>query len=381
MFVMEYLHRVDTFRHGPFTFQTGVDMPAVDTILVRINDAQQRFAGSPLSSVAEQLEKEVVVSSIFGTNSIEGGTLSEEETRQVVALTPEQVANIEQQRVQNIKAAYDYSKACAGQENWQLDVEFIVHVHKLVTHALPDEYNQPGLLRDNPKHIVTKVGSAAHGGVYKPPQCGEDVELLLQTLVSWHAQLHEQGLPALIRAPLIHFYYELIHPFWDGNGRVGRVIEATILQQAGFQYAPFAQASFYHQHIHRYFALFNQGRKQAQLKQGFPNTDFVAFFLDGILQSINNLHDRVNFLIGVMLFDSRVQHLYQGKSINDRQYAIVTQIMRHGPVMLKELAQMPWYRALYIKLTDKTKSRDLHKLKELGLLRQESTGLLMPGSI
>jgi Fic family protein len=217
--------------------------------------------------------------------------------------------------------------------------------------------------------------------VYKPPQCGEDVELLLQTLVSWHAQLHEQGLPALIRAPLVHFYYELIHPFWDGNGRVGRVIEATILQQAGFQYAPFAQASFYHQHIHRYFALFNQGRKQAQLKQGFPNTDFVAFFLDGILQSINNLHDRVNFLIGVMLFDSRVQHLYQGKSINDRQYAIVTQIMRHGPVMLKELAQMPWYRALYIKLTDKTKSRDLHKLKELGLLRQESTGLLMPGSI
>jgi len=59
MFVMEYLHRVDTFRHAPFTFQSGVDMSAVDTMLLRISDAQQRFVGSPLSSVAEQLEKEV----------------------------------------------------------------------------------------------------------------------------------------------------------------------------------------------------------------------------------------------------------------------------------------------------------------------------------
>ncbi|MFC2503586.1 MAG: Fic family protein, partial [Cardiobacterium sp.] len=41
-----------------------------------------------------------------------------------------------------------------------------------------------------------------------------------------------QGVPALIRAPLVHYYYEIIHPFWDGNGRVGRVLEASILLRA-----------------------------------------------------------------------------------------------------------------------------------------------------
>jgi fido (protein-threonine AMPylation protein) len=51
--------------------------------------------------------------------------------------------------------------------------------------------------------------------------------------------------PAAIRAPLVHFYYEQIHPFWDGNGRVGRVIEATLLQAAGYRYAPFAMARHY----------------------------------------------------------------------------------------------------------------------------------------
>ncbi|WP_365303207.1 Fic family protein [uncultured Thiodictyon sp.] len=51
--------------------------------------------------------------------------------------------------------------------------------------------------------------------------------------------------PVLIRAPLVHYYYEQIHPFWDGNGRVGRVIEASLLLGEGFRYAPFAQARYY----------------------------------------------------------------------------------------------------------------------------------------
>lgn len=46
----------------------------------RVKDAHDRFIALPLSQVANRLEHEVVVSSIFGANTIEGGTLSEEET-------------------------------------------------------------------------------------------------------------------------------------------------------------------------------------------------------------------------------------------------------------------------------------------------------------
>ena len=45
-----------------------------------------------------QLEKDVVVSSVFGTNTIEGGELSEEETEQALSLSPEQIQNSQQQR-------------------------------------------------------------------------------------------------------------------------------------------------------------------------------------------------------------------------------------------------------------------------------------------
>lgn len=372
---------IDTARHGPFTFQIGVDGADVETMLLRINDAQQRFRGSPLAQVANQLEKEVVVSSIFGTNSIEGGTLTEEETRQAVELNPSQLQDTEQRRAHNLNQAYKLSQRAANTPGWLLDVAFVRNIHAVITDGLADEYNQPGLLRDNAKGIVTHVGDQAHGGRYKPPQFGGDVALLLEQLVHWHQQLVDAEVPVLIRAPLLHYYFELIHPFWDGNGRVGRVLEATLLQAEGYLYAPFAQARYYFEHIDQYFSLFNHCRKQAEKKIDNPNSDFVQFFLAGMLSSIHKLHDRVNNLVNVLLFENELKRRHDEKEINSRQYAIVSQIMQAGTMSLSELRRAPWYLALYTRLTDKTKQRDLAQLKTEGLINQDKDNRLWPGCI
>ncbi|MGV8059766.1 MAG: hypothetical protein AB2L12_17365 [Smithellaceae bacterium] len=79
--------------------------------------------------------------------------------------------------------------------------------------AFPHKYNKPGLIRNNPKNIVTHVGDTAHGGHYKPPQYDGDIELLLNHQATWNNALATAEIPALIRAPLVHHYFELIHPF------------------------------------------------------------------------------------------------------------------------------------------------------------------------
>ena len=128
----------------------------------------------------------------------------------------------------------------------------------------------------NPKGKITTVGDEAHGGRCKPPQYSGDVKLLMGKLIEWHDCLLEHEVPAPIRAPLIHFYYETIHPFWDGNGRVGRVIEATLLQAAGYRYAPFAMARHYLDNIDEYFTLFNTCRKIAEKHGAAPNQPFIC---------------------------------------------------------------------------------------------------------
>lgn len=365
------VNRIETLRSGVFKLQIGLELEDVALLYQRVEDAQKRFKDSPLTHVASSLEKEVVVSSVFGTNTIEGGTLTEEETEQALSLTPEQIQNTEQKRAYNLKQAYDFIKEISVQDRWQPSLEDVCEIHRLVYDGISSDntHNQPGVLRTNIEGLVTRVGNAEHGGVYKPPQLGKDIHLLLQSLIDWNHQLAHSGVPALIRAPLVHLYFELIHPFWDGNGRVGRVLEAGILYADGFRYAPFAQVNFYLKNIHQYFAAFNHCRKAADKKHPKPNLEFVSLFLEGMLETINHLHDRVSRLVHVVLYETQIKRLHDERKINDRQYAIVNQVLKVGaPVVLAELRKEPWYVALYSKLTDKTKSRDLSNLKKLGLL-------------
>jgi len=380
--IPEYLAEVDIARFGPFTFLVGVDAALVETPLLRVTDAHERFQASPLAQVADRLEKEVVVSSVFGTNSIEGGALSEEETQLALDLNPDRVQDIEQRRALNIKAAYDLAREAAAQPNWRLDRPFIQALHEAITRDIPHEHNRPGLLRDNPKATPTYVGNQAHGGRYKPPQFGGDIRRLLDALLSWHRELESCQVPVLIRAPLVHYYYELIHPFWDGNGRVGRVIEASLLLREGFRYAPFVQARFYLSQIDRYFALFNRCRKAADKRRPHPNTDFVAFFLEGMLSTLNALHDRVNDLVILLLFENELKRLHDAKEINARQYAIVSQVLEAGGnLSLADLRRAPWYLGLYTQRTDKTKQRDLRRLREKKLLVLDMDNRLWPGCV
>lgn len=374
--------RVETFRSGVFKFQIGLSEQDLNILLQRVMDAQIRFSSSPLSSVASSLEKEVIVSSVFGTNTIEGGELSEVETEQALLLLPEQVGSIQQKRALNISNAYDYIRTVSSQKNWQPTLESVREIHRLVYDGLEanSEMNQPGLLRDNPEGVVTSVGNAEHGGIYKPPQLGADIKLLLESLLDWNRALVDARVPVLIRAPLVHLYFEIIHPFWDGNGRVGRVLEAGILYAEGFRYAPFAQANFYLKNIHQYFTLFNHCRKLAKKKVESPNNDFVNFFLKGTLETINHLHDRVNYLVKEVLFEARLKKLLDEKDINQRQYAIMNAVLQNRSLLnLSLLKKQPWYLALYLKLTEKTKSRDLIQLKNLKLLLVDEQGNITCG--
>jgi len=372
--------KIETDRFGPFVFQVGADPEALAVSLQRVEDAHELFIKTPLNQVASRLEKEVVVGSVFGTNTIEGGTLTEDETATALDSDPALVKEVEQRRAVNIKAAYDLSQKMAAKPDWSLNIDFILDLHRLITQDIPHPDNRPGLIRNNPKERVTYVGDEAHGGRYKPPQYDKDIWRLLEALVEWHRDLVGAAVPALIRAPLVHLYFEQIHPFWDGNGRVGRVIEATLLQAADYRYAPFALARYYLANIDAYFTLFNTCRKAAANKQAAPNAAFVAFHLEGMRQTVGNLHDRVNRIVALLLYESNIRRALEDKQINARQYTILAQILDKGqPLSLDEIRQTPWYKSLYLKRNDKTRQRDMQRLREMELVFLDTENRLWPG--
>lgn len=87
----------------------------------------------------------------------------------------------------------------------------------------------------------------------------------------------EDGLPTLIRAGLAHAQFETIHPFLDGNGRVGRLLITLLLHHAGMLREPLLYLSLYFkQHRSAYYDLLNQVRHTGDWEK------WLAFFLEGV---------------------------------------------------------------------------------------------------
>lgn len=142
--------RIETHGSGIFHFLVGVDLASIEADLLRIEDAHRRFSSIPIiPDVATRLEKEVVAASVFGTNTIEGGTLSEEETAVVIERFSE-TGDEKEQRVLNIKRAYEtaekFSQQCIDAHDKgsgevrgiavPLQELMFTDLHALITHQL-----------------------------------------------------------------------------------------------------------------------------------------------------------------------------------------------------------------------------------------------------
>ncbi|MDH4274154.1 MAG: Fic family protein [Gammaproteobacteria bacterium] len=378
---------VATLRSGVFRFQVAVDVEQTAMALQRVEDAQTFLNKMPLvPDVATRLKRELVALSAFGNNSIDGGTLSEEHIVQLLdGAIPAQ--DEKDQRILNLQSAYEEIDRIAqahdsegartpGQPQTGIVIteQMIKSLHTSLTKPMPHQPNQSGEYRDNAMGQITKVGTLEHGGIYTPPKCREDIELLMRAFLEWLNSATVSTLSPLIRATLAHFYFYRIHPFWEGNGRVGRALEMVILKSAGYHYSHYALARYYFEHKEEYLTIYNPARKS---EDRHPNTAFVQFFLQGMFDVINRAHERASHIIAGILFENRLQHLLKGKKINVRQHAIVAQLMSlHTPPALADLQAQPWYDALYQKLSPKTRSRDILGLAEYQLAALSPDGQL-----
>ena len=193
--------------------------------------------------------------------------------------------------------------------------------------------------------------------------------------IEWlnHPAIVQQS--ALIRASLAHYYFELIHPFWDGNGRTGRLIEMLILEQSGYHFSSSAVWKYYQEHIHQYFALFNQCRKLADKKEAFAHQGFVRFMVEGMFETIHALHDQGDDLIRFLLYKNALNDARNTKVVSDRQFHIIelymTLISKDGTAMSpSELYKTAVVQALFKGKTERTYFRDIEKIVTIGFLKE-----------
>ena len=146
----------------------------------------------------------------------------------------------------------------------KLTKNFILKLHQIVLSGISPS---AGCLRKEPSAIFNQAGVA----VYLPPPA-DQVNSLLNELIKKNNFLKENG---LVKAAIFHFIFEKVHPFLDGNGRVGRLISTFILKNGGYSFRGLISFEEYlEENRPEYYDLLNLKNKDM--------TEFVEFFLEAI---------------------------------------------------------------------------------------------------
>ncbi|WP_235579100.1 Fic family protein [Pseudorhodoferax sp. Leaf274] len=153
-----------------------------------------------------------------------------------------------------------------------LSVRLLCDAHRLLLDGARGTGKQPGELRRSQNWIGgTRPGRA----VFVPPP-PDRVPALLTDLERF---IHdpEPSLPPLVRVALVHVQFETIHPFLDGNGRIGRLLIAALLEQWQLLPEPLVYLSGYlKQHQAAYY------QRLSAVRTGGDWEGWIAFFLDGV---------------------------------------------------------------------------------------------------
>ena len=160
-------------------------------------------------------------------------------------------------------------------ENFPLSNRLLRETHRVLLSGGRGNTKTPGEFRRSQNWIGgTRPGNA----VFVPPphivlpDCMTEFERFL------HAE--NDGLPVLVRAGLAHVQFESIHPFLDGNGRLGRLLITLLLCHEGILREPLLYLSLYFkQHRSDYYALLDHVRLTGDWEE------WLAFFLEGVKQT------------------------------------------------------------------------------------------------
>lgn len=311
------------------------------------------------------------------TTAIEGNTLSDEEIRRIFEENAKMPPSREYQEIEvrNIYDAFNelLREVVDGERESFVELDLLKRFHKMVGKDLGDHFAAiPGQLRTADVTV----------GPYRCPDY-RDVPELLDRFCEWlkaefqFGEKKQSFLEIVQQAIVAHVYFEWIHPFGDGNGRTGRLIEFYILLRGGLpNLSLHILSNHYNLTRTEYYRLLEKARRDNDL------SEFIEYALVGFRDGLKN----TLAVIQKSQFENTWRTLIFEKfdevrdTMNEptfqRQRTLALNLPIDKPFTVLDIPNLSIQLArLYPDLSERTITRDIEKLVELNLVKKDGKNL------
>jgi Fic family protein len=331
------------FEIGPATISR---LSAADFALGQLKGVGQTLPNAQLL-IAPFLRREAVLSS-----RIEGTIASLDQLVLFEVEPSRDSQNPDVGEVANYVSAMRYG--LARLEELPVSLRLIRELHEKLLTGVRGQDKRPGEFRQT-QNAIGQQGRPLEEARYIPPPVAQ----MTQALSEFELFLHESTeLPFLIKLALVHYQFEAIHPFSDGNGRIGRLLLSLLLCEKGYLPQPMLYLSgFLEKHRDRYIDSL------LRVSQTGDWAGWVDFFLEGVAEQSADAVEKSGLLL-------KLREQYREKAQTARASALPL-------LLIDELFQAPALNITMARrvldVTAVSAQRSVDRLVDLGIL-EEVTG-------
>ena len=311
--------------------------------LVKLDTASQLISNADLF-ISRYVRKEALISSqIEGTQCTLDDVLDPE---------VEANANLDVSDVINYVKATQY--ALKRLERLPLCCRLIREIHEVLMENVRGQDKTPGEFRHS-QNWIGPANCSLKDARYIPP----NVEDMQTTMSDLEKYINENvDYDPLIRAALIHYQFETIHPFLDGNGRIGRLLILLYLMEQRLIEKPVIYISYFlKKNQIEYYDRISEVRRTGNFEQ------WIRFFLEAVSKAASDSLEAIRQLS--VLHDTNVEKLPKTTRSKDNLRAVFDYIEQYPIIDIKRTAKE-------LEVSYNTVAAAVRKLVELGIL-QETT--------
>ena len=326
-------------------------------------------------SIAAQLD--LMVDEAISTSLIEGESLNPASVRSSLqnylnlSPTPINVADVKAEGMAALLV--DVRKHF----NEPLNKEMLFNWHRMVLAGFEDNILHSeltvGQWRDSPEPMQIVSGPVGYERVHYEAPAAQDVDALMSEFLSWFNHQESRQIPGVIRAGIAHLWFEVVHPFDDGNGRIGRaIIEYALAQDLGMPVV-LSMSTHIEKNKKEYYRQLNTASccdvSELEDPAVLDITEWLSWFIETLIAAQQEAADKVATIFEKTAFWQR----HKNTELSERQKTVLNKVFKAGKDGFPNGISAQKYAALG-KCSKATATRDLGDLLAKNCLRSEGIG-------